>query len=151
MWLTAGDGYFNIDTALNSLYYPGPNDKHNGGVLLSLQAYSYTSLFRYCYRYCIYQTFIPVGIGSNATVPFDINIIPNPATNMFKLVVNGASDMNLIITITDIEGKTVFMCQDIPQMQDYSKVIDITSFPKGIYMVKVQTDIQTITKKLVIQ
>ena len=70
---------------------------------------------------------------------------------MFKLVVNGASDMNLIITITDIEGKTVFMCQDIPQMQDYSKVIDITSFPKGIYMVKVQTDIQTITKKLIIQ
>ena len=151
MWLTAGDGYFNIDTTLNSLYYPGANDKHNGGVLLSLQAYSIPPCSDTAIDTVFIRLLFPVGIGSNATVPFDINIVPNPAANMFKLVVNGASDMNLIITITDIEGKTVFMCQDVPQMQDYSKVIDITSFPKGIYLVKVQTDIQTITKKLVIQ
>ncbi len=70
---------------------------------------------------------------------------------MFNLVVHGARDMNLTVTITDIEGKTLFRDQDIPNVQDYSKVIDITGFPKGIYMVKGQTDIQTITKKLVIQ
>jgi hypothetical protein len=93
----------------------------------------------------------PDGIATSAVVPFDINIIPNPATNMFNLVVYGANGMNMAITITDLEGKTIFTGQDKPQSQNYSKVIDITNFPKGSYMVKVQTDIQSITKKLVIQ
>jgi hypothetical protein len=150
-WLTAGDGHFNIDTVLNSLYYPGANDKHDGGVLLTLQAYPLSPCSETATDTVFIRILFPVGIGSNTTVPFDINIVPNPATNMFKLVVDGASEMNLSVTITDIEGKTVLMYQDVPHVQDYSKVIDIASFPKGIYMVKVQTDIQTITKKLIIK
>jgi hypothetical protein len=38
-WLTDGDGHFNIDTVSASLYYPGPNDKSNGGVNLTFQAF----------------------------------------------------------------------------------------------------------------
>ncbi len=150
-WLTDGDGSFNIDTVLNSLYTPGANDRHNGGVLLSLKAYPLIPCADTATDTVFIRLLFPVGVVSNDIVPFDINIVPNPATNMFNLVVHGARDMNLTVTITDIEGKTLFRDQNIPNVQDYSKVIDITGFPKGIYMVKGQTDIQTITKKLVIQ
>lgn len=151
MWLTAGDGYFNIDTVLNSIYYPGTNDRHYGGVLLSLQAYPITP----CSDTAIDTVFItltfPLGGATVATVPFDVNIVPNPTTGIFNLVVHGVSDMDLMIMITDLEGKTIFVDQDRPQSQEYTKVIDIASFPKGVYLVKVKTDIQTITKELVIQ
>jgi hypothetical protein len=150
-WLTAGDGYFNIDTVLNSLYYPGPNDRLDGGVLLTLQAFALTPCTDTATDTVFIRLLFPVGIAPSAVVPFDINIVPNPATNMFNLAVSGASGMNLMITITDLEGKTILTDQDKPQSQNYSKVIDITNFPKGSYMVKVQTDIQSITKKLVIQ
>lgn len=150
-WLTAGDGSFNIDTVFNSLYTPGSTDRHNGGVLLTFQAFPLTPCADTTNDTVFITLTFPLGTDHGVNVSFDINIVPNPATNMFNLVVHGASDLNLMVTITDIEGKTVLSYQEVPRVQDYSKVIDITSIPKGIYMVKVQTDIQTITKKLVIQ
>jgi hypothetical protein len=150
-WLTAGDGYFNIDTVLSSVYFPGANDRHDGGVLLSLLAYPMTPCSDTATDTVFITLSFPLGVASGGAVPFDVNIVPNPSTGMFNLIVHGVSDMDLMIMITNLEGKAIFMDKDRPESQDYSKTIDITSFPKGIYMVKVQTDTQSITKKLVIQ
>ena len=150
-WLTAGDGHFNVDTVLNSGYYPGPNDKLFGGVLLSFQANPLAPCTDSTTDTVFITLTFPVGVTSNAIVGFDVNIVPNPATGNFNLVVYGVKDMNMIVSITDIAGKTIFRDQDNPVAQEYSKAIDLTGFPKGIYMVKVQTDTQSMTKKLVIQ
>ncbi len=150
-WLTAGDGHFNADTVLATDYYPGPNDRQNGGVLLTLQANPIIP----CSDTTTDTVFISLsfleGIASNGKVGFDMNIVPNPTTGFFNLVVQGARDMDLIVRISDIAGKTIFMDQERPLAQEYSKPIDISGFPKGIYMVKVQGNNQSITKKLVIQ
>jgi hypothetical protein len=150
-WLTAGDGYFTADTVLNSVYYPGTNDRHNGGVLLTLQA----NPIRPCSDTAVDTVFItltfPVGIVPNATAGFDVDILPNPATGIFKLVVHGIMDIEMRVMISDIAGKTIFMDQERPPAQEYSKTIDLTGFPRGIYLIRVRTDVQTITKKLVIQ
>jgi hypothetical protein len=150
-WLTAGDGHFNVDSVLNSAYYSGPNDRHNGGVLLTLQANPVIPCTDTAKDTVFITLTFPVGVASDAIVDFDVSMLPNPATGIFNLVIRGVKDMDLIVTITDLTGKTIFRNQDRPIAQEYSKAIDITSFPKGIYMVKVQTDIQSITKKLVIQ
>jgi hypothetical protein len=150
-WLTAGDGTFNIDTVLNSLYTPGPNDRHDGGVLLTLEAFPLIPCTDTATDTVFIRLLFPVGIAPSAAVPFDINLIPNPATDVCNLIVYGASGTDMAIIIRDLEGKTIFMDQDKPQSQNYSKVIDLNSFPKGVYMVKVQTSLQSITKKLVIQ
>jgi hypothetical protein len=150
-WLTAGDGQFIIDTILNTTYTTGPNDRQNGGVLLTLEAYPLYPCSDTATDTVFIALTFPVGLVSNAKTDFSANIIPNPNKGIFNLVIKDARNQGLTITITDLEGKTIFLDQDKPQSQEYSKTIDLTSFPKGTYMVRIKTDLQVITKKLVIQ
>jgi hypothetical protein len=150
-WLTAGDGHFNFDTMLSCNYYPGINDRSDGGVLLSLKADPLIPCSDTALDTVYIKLTFPLGVATVTIVQFNVNILPNPASGTFNLVIHGAGDLNLKLMITDIEGKTVFIDQDTPHSQDILKSIDIKSFPGGIYMVRVQTDLQSITKKLVIQ
>jgi hypothetical protein len=150
-WLTAGDGHFNIDTVLSCYYYPGTNDRNNNGVLLSLQAFPVIPCSDTAFDTVYIKLTYPLGISASAYDLFNIKIVPNPASGMFNLVIYGVGDLDLMVMITNIEGKPLYMYQDKPQSQDYSKLIDINNIPKGIYLVKVQTNLRTITKKLVIQ
>jgi hypothetical protein len=150
-WLTAGDGHFSNDSILSSLYYPGSGDRINLGVLLSLKAYPFT----YCSDTAFDTVFIrlnyPLGIASKSVVPMVVNIIPNPASGLFKLVTQGVGARTFVVTITNISGEIVYTDINRSSLQDYSKVIDISNYPKGIYMVGVRIEDQSVTKKLVIQ
>jgi hypothetical protein len=150
-WLTAGDGYFNIDTVLNTVYYPGANDRHDGGVLLTLLAYPQTPCSDTANDTVLITLTFPLGVQSTATVPFGINVSPNPCAGMFTLVVHGAGTTDMTITIRDIEGKTVFSTGDRSGTQDYSRIFDVSDLPKGIYTLNVKTDTQSMTGKLIIQ
>ena len=150
-WITAGDGQFNIDTVLSSVYTPGALDRHDGGVLLSLLAFPLTPCIDTVTDTVFIKLTFPLGVTSGVTVPLTVNIIPNPSSGLFNCIVHGAGEMNLNMTITDIEGKTIFSNQDVSHATDYSKMIDLSGYPKGIYTLKLQTDLQTITKKIVIQ
>jgi hypothetical protein len=150
-WLTAGDGHFNNDTILSCFYYPGSGDRNNLGVLLALKAYPLT----FCSDTATDTVFIrltyPVGVESIKVVPISINIIPNPASGIFNLVIHGVGSNDVSLTITNINGEIVYMDSNRSHTKDYSKVIDIANYPKGIYMVGVRTNDQSVTKKLVIQ
>jgi len=150
-WLTAGDGSFNTDTALNCVYNTGTNDAHNGGVLLTLQANAISPCSIPATDTVFITLNFPVGVVTDATAVFDVNILPNPTAGIFNLLVHGIKDMEVSVLITDIEGKTVFSDQDRPPAKEYSKVINLTGLPKGVYLIKVQSGAQLITKKLVIQ
>jgi Secretion system C-terminal sorting domain len=150
-WLTAGDGHFSNDSILSSFYYPGSGDRVNLGVLLSLKAYPFT----YCSDTAVDTAFIrlnyPLGIASRPVFPMVINIIPNPASGLFKLVIHGVRSKTFVVTIMNISGEIVYKGICKSSLQDYSEVIDFTSYPKGMYMVGVRTEDQSVTKKLVIQ
>ncbi|MGA3012834.1 MAG: T9SS type A sorting domain-containing protein [Bacteroidales bacterium] len=150
-WLTAGDGHFSNDTLLTCFYYPGSGDRNNLGVLLTLQAYPLT----FCSDTATDTVFIrlayPLGVESSEMVSFSVSIIPNPASGIFTLVAHGIGTRDLLVTITNINGEIIFIDKYRSQANDYSKIIDFTGFPKGIYMVQARTDIQSVTKKLVIK
>ena len=150
-WTTAGDGTFTPDTVLNTVYHPGTNDKNYGGVLLTFQANPITPCATPATDTVFIRLLFPVGVTQNTFVAFGVNVVPNPSNGSFNLVIHGAKDTDTRVTISDLTGKTIFQDQDRPALQEFSKAIDITGFPKGIYMVKVQTDSQSTTKKLVIQ
>jgi hypothetical protein len=124
---------------------------HNGGVLLTLKAIP----IRPCSVPALDTVFItltfPVGVVPDATAGFDVSILPNPTAGLFNLFVRGSMNKELSIIISDIAGKTIFRDQDRPLTQEYSRAIDLTGFPRGIYFIKAQTDVHLITKKLVIQ
>jgi hypothetical protein len=72
----------------------------------------------------------------------DLLVYPNPANDF--LTVNGSDIKNAAVTLTDMIGKTVFQSQ----MTNGKLKIDVSSFPKGIYFLQVQSEKGMITRKV---
>jgi hypothetical protein len=150
-WLTSGDGYFSIDTILTPVYFTGTQDKNNGGVLLTLKGYPLHPCADTATDTVFIRLTFPDGIAKPAPEAFDVTVIPNPSTGIFNLDIQGSKNVDINVRITDIEGKVVFQEQKKSVDQDYSKTIDLTDFPKGVYVIKVENEGQVITKKVVLR
>jgi len=149
-WSTSGDGHFNMDTIPACLYYPGPVDDHNGGVDLTLKAYPIIPCVDTASSVVHITLTFPAGIGNKASSVFGITLTPNPSNGIFTLVVNGVENTEARITITDLAGKEIYS-ESVNSPTVLTRDINLSGFPKGIYFVKVRTDQQTSTKKLVLQ
>jgi hypothetical protein len=150
-WLTSGDGYFNIDTVLSSLYYPGPIDRNNGGVDLTLQAYPLGPCTDTASDIVHITLTFPAGIGDNSSGVFGVTISPNPSNGMFTLVIHGIRNAEARITITDLAGKEIYSENGNASTSDLTKEINLAGYPKGTYFVKVLTNQHSTTNKLVLQ
>jgi len=87
------------------------------------------------------------GIFNNiSTNYFNISLFPNPATNTLTLNLGQLKDIqNTTVNIYDIQGKLLLQ-QNIMQQQTE---LNISSFAKGIYIVKVTNDKETMQSKFV--
>ncbi|MGA2823667.1 MAG: T9SS type A sorting domain-containing protein [Bacteroidales bacterium] len=150
-WLTSGDGYFNIDTVLTSLYYPGPVDRNNGGVDLTLQAYPNVPCTDTATDVVHITLTFPAGISDNSSDVFGTTISPNPTNGLFTLVVHGIRNAEARITITDLAGKEIYSENGNASTNNLTKEINLAGYPKGTYFVKVLTDQHSTTNKLVLQ
>ena len=95
-----------------------------------------------------------VGIGSRTTCAnwtdvFEnetkiISVFPNPATN--QLTVQLESNEPSIIVIYDLNGKLIYS----ESFSNNKKIIDISQFSKGLYIVKVKSRLYEFEEKLII-
>jgi hypothetical protein len=86
---------------------------------------------------------LTVGVGVN-DIKDGIMTFPNPVSNMFSIV----SDSKIhTVSISDLTGKMIRSMN--PKVSDFS--FDISSLAKGVYLVKIETDVQTITRKVVVE
>jgi len=134
-----------------TVYTIGSTDRQTGGVLLTLKAYPLLPCADTTSDTVFIRILFPVGVVTNANATFDVNIMPNPTSGVFKMIVSGSADKDLQVTISNVEGNTVYTDLTRSLAKDYSRSMDLTTLPKGVYFVKVQTDGHMITKKLVIQ
>ncbi len=74
-----------------------------------------------------------------------ILVSPNPATSTLNLNLSQQGIQNATVSFYDIQGKQLLQ-QNITEAQTQ---IDISSFSKGIYIVKLQTDKETLQSKFV--
>ena len=151
MWSTSGTGTFaNIGTP-STTYYPSSQDKTNGNVNLTLTAYAIAPCTN-AVNSTRHILFDPcTGISENGNDPFSISLAPNPSGGLFVLTVKGGKNLNLSISVNDFEGKLVLQTSIRSTQNTLSKKMDLSHFAKGIYIVKVQTESQVITDKLIIK
>jgi Secretion system C-terminal sorting domain len=150
-WLTDGDGHFNIDTVPASLYYPGPVDKNNGGVNLTFMAYPLGTCTTTATDVVHITLTFPAGTGDNSSGVFGVTISPNPSNGIFFLVIHGIRNAEARISISDLTGKEIYSENEISSTNNLTKEINMAGYPKGIYLIKVRTEQQSTTKKLVLQ
>lgn len=151
VWTTAGDGHFLIDTIVSSLYYPGQGDINAGSVTLTLTANAVVPCTQTASDPMVI-TFDPcTGIDVPNKDEFSVMMQPNPATSSFTLNINGLNNEKVDVTITDIQGHTVYNKTFTNTGLTMVKKIDLSSLAKGTYLVMVRSDKGVKTDKLIVQ
>ncbi|MCX6250104.1 MAG: chitobiase/beta-hexosaminidase C-terminal domain-containing protein [Bacteroidetes bacterium] len=74
---------------------------------------------------------IPTGIENPSDYDAKILVFPNPANDYIRMVLTGISEVNIILC--NSMGETM---PGFPKSQDIS-IINLSSFPKGIYFLKI--------------
>lgn len=78
-----------------------------------------------------------IGINEVNSLSENISISPNPSNGLFNIKINGL-DKSLDINISDINGKIVYNSTNVKLSNNHvEKTIDISSFPKGIYLISI--------------
>lgn len=77
-----------------------------------------------------------------------VRIMPNPAGDSFRLLLSGFSNSRVNIEIMNLLGR-VIISKDIIISSDTDLSFDINQYTSGIYFIKVNSESNTIVKKLI--
>ncbi|MFK8061386.1 MAG: DM13 domain-containing protein [Polaribacter sp.] len=114
---------------------------------------AYDTVFFFCLQFTAFWdvgTFNPFTSNNCSVLNIDafsvdkISVYPNPAKN--QILISNIDAVSAEIRIFNVLGKQVFHQKNIKE-----KTIDISSFNKGIYLVKIDVDGKSKTQKLVVQ
>lgn len=97
-----------------------------------------------------FRTTPPVGIGEIGP-EHEMDIYPNPAKNVFYIEEKGNQARSVQMTMTDLVGQKVLDKQIVFGQGDKTKPVDVSGLQKGIYLVRISYENNTITKKLIIK
>ncbi|MFC2118381.1 T9SS type A sorting domain-containing protein [Bacteroidota bacterium] len=78
-----------------------------------------------------------------------MEVYPNPSDGKFTLNVNRDEFTDLVIELTDVTGQVLYR-NDVKSVMSYTELIDISSFAKGIYHLRVNDGTKADVKKVVI-
>ena len=88
---------------------------------------------------------IRVGVTDIYTANNHVNFYPNPTADLLNIELNKAQ--NGTISITDVDGKVVLR----KDLTAKNTKINVSNLAKGLYLIKINIDGQTLTNKLIIK
>lgn len=91
-----------------------------------------------------------VGINANSKI-ISFNVTPNPAKGIVKLNIAGKSSENLKVSVIDQLGRVVWTNNYDDNSKSISKEIDLSSLPKGTYIIKAEFGNSSEMKKLILE
>lgn len=92
-----------------------------------------------------------VGIENAIIDGQSFNVYPNPSSGLVNWTVANTTSTNLVITLTDVQGKVVYV-ETVDNVQsNYSNNVDFSELAKGIYYVKFKAGEAVQVQKLVIE
>ncbi|MCK4677996.1 MAG: T9SS type A sorting domain-containing protein, partial [Bacteroidales bacterium] len=90
------------------------------------------------------------GLPEDLNAQLDINVYPNPSDGIFNLEISGATGM-MELYILDYKGQLIHQDKIENVSGDYLKELDISTYPKGIYFLKLVGDKVMRIEKIVIR
>ena len=81
----------------------------------------------------------------------NLNIYPNPTKGIFNISFVSDEVNSFKLTILDAFGKLIEMENKEMFVGEYTKQVDLSEYPRGIYMVQIKTNNSFITKRVVVQ
>ena len=90
-----------------------------------------------------------LGINNDADIPA-LRIFPNPTSGEVNIYFPIEQLEPVAITLISVEGYTLFSETNTSGAGGYTKSIDISNYPKGIYLLQIRTEKCLTLKKLII-
>ncbi|MCA0232701.1 MAG: T9SS type A sorting domain-containing protein [Bacteroidetes bacterium] len=104
-----------------------------------------------------------VGVGAarematNLSSPRDLKstdnvfaqVMPNPVTNVLRLKVQNSKEQVVQTTLTDATGRDVLRRKFVPETNTHQEEFGVSELPAGMYFLKVSTEMQQATLKVV--
>jgi hypothetical protein len=93
----------------------------------------------------VFQGYTPyTGPHTMPGAPTEFNVLPNPSTGIFALNFTGTAAKNIVVY--DVVGKIIF---EKNSLTDATLTLDLSNEPAGVYFVKVITNGEIISKKII--
>jgi len=92
---------------------------------------------------------INTGLSDNAGQDMQLQVFPNPSSGIFNFYLTGFKG-EVTIRLTDITGRTISE-QQLNMHEAAERALDLTSLPKGVYILSAVADSHSCFQKLVIQ
>ena len=81
----------------------------------------------------------------------NLDVYPNPSRDVFNVTFTSEDVQNLEVRVVNIVGEVVYT-EDLQQfVGEYTKLIDLATYTKGVYFLEITTDNSIVNKKLIIQ
>ena len=96
----------------------------------------------------------PSGIrsnGGNQELTNKFYIFPNPTRGIFNISFFSETLIDFNITVVDAFGKIIVKENEYLFIGEFTKQIDLSEYPKGIYVIKIQTGDSFVSRRLVLQ
>jgi hypothetical protein len=85
-----------------------------------------------------------LGVNDN-TIANKVSLVPNPANDEVSILITEAVEAD--IRVFDLTGKLVIFQLDVPVVTRYT--LDVSGLNAGVYFVRINSEIGTVTKKLI--
>jgi hypothetical protein len=102
-----------------------------------------------------YNTFSTLS-GSRITagdvdLAVNLNVYPNPTRGLFNINFISEELDNFEVLIVDAFGKLIIQENKKDFIGEYAKQVDLSEYPRGIYMVQIKTENSFVSKRIVLQ
>ena len=81
----------------------------------------------------------------------NLKIYPNPTRGLFNISFVSDDIVTLELSVLDAYGKVIMTENKEMFVGEYTKQVDLSEYPQGIYMVHIKTNNSFITKRVVVQ
>jgi hypothetical protein len=78
------------------------------------------------------------------------SIYPNPSSGIVNIEFNNFDNNINQISVLNVLGEEIFIFNDLSNSEIF-KTVDFDSYAKGVYLIKIKTDVGEINKKLIIE
>ena len=148
-WLTSGTGTFSNAGALTGYYFPSAADKTGMNVTLTLSAAAVSPCATAATDARTIHFDFPAGVPADQRKGINMVISPNPSHGQFTIQISGLDNKNATITVSDITGRMMVQ-RILARSENGREQFDLSGQPKGIYLIKIQADNDSMVRKMII-
>lgn len=91
----------------------------------------------------------PVGIKENQNAIAQFEVMPNPSTGEFKVVIQSEKEVNYALEVRNTLGQLI-QTEDISISGAYSKTINLEKLEKGVYYINLVNDTEKLVKRVIL-